>query len=193
LKELCDYGASRGVGIVVWHAYPEGRDDGPGLTRPEARRELFRRCAEAGVKGVKIDFFNSERLEVVRVYEELARLAAEHRMMINFHGSHKPSGEVRTWPNEITREGIREQEYVLWDKLPWEHYAALPFTPHGGGALGFFAGLCAGEISAKHHGRVPDGDGDFFDFVIPLLARSSGRLPSQSVSRPDSESAVGLG
>lgn len=128
LKELCDYGATKGVGIVVWHAYPEGRDDGPGLTRPEARIELFRRCAEAGVKGVKIDFFNSERLEVVRVYEELARLAAEHRLLINYHGSHKPSGEVRTWPNEITREGIREQEYVLWDKLPLEHYAALPFT-----------------------------------------------------------------
>ena len=128
LKEICDYGASRGVGIVVWHAYPEGRDDGPGLTRPEARQEFFRRCAAAGVKGVKIDFFDSERREIVDVYEELARLAADHRIAINFHGAHKPTGEVRTWPNEITREGIREQEYVLWDSLPLEHYAALPFT-----------------------------------------------------------------
>lgn len=128
LKELCEYGAARGVGIVVWHAYPEGRDDSPGLTRPEARQEFFRRCGEAGVRGVKIDFFNSERLEVVRVYEELARLAAENRVTINFHGAHKPTGEVRTWPNEITREGIREQEYVLWSELPLEHYAALPFT-----------------------------------------------------------------
>lgn len=128
LKELCAYAESRGVGIVVWHAYPEGRDDGPGLTRPEARRELFQRCGAAGVKGVKIDFFNSERLEVVRVYTELARLAAENRITINFHGAHKPTGEVRTWPNEITREGIREQEYVLWTELPLDHYAALPFT-----------------------------------------------------------------
>lgn len=128
LKELCEYAARRNVGIVVWHAFPEGRDDGPGLTRPEARRELFRRCQEAGVKGVKIDFFNSERLEIVEAYEDLSRLAAEHRLTINFHGAHKPTGEVRTWPNEITREGIREQEYVLWDRLPLEHYAALPFT-----------------------------------------------------------------
>lgn len=128
LKELCEYGARRGVGIVVWHAYPEGRDDGPGLTKPEARRELFERCAAAGVKGVKIDFFNSERLEVVRVYEELSRLAATHRIAINFHGAHKPTGEVRTWPNEITREGIREQEYLLWEPMPLDHYAALPFT-----------------------------------------------------------------
>ena len=128
LRELCEYGARKGVGIVVWHAFPEGRDDGPGLTRPEARRDLFRRCREAGVKGVKIDFFNSERKEVIEAYEDLARLAAENHLMINFHGANKPTGEVRTWPNEITREGIREQEYVLWDKLPLEHYAALPFT-----------------------------------------------------------------
>lgn len=128
LKEICAYGASQGVGIVVWHAFPEGRDDGPGLTRPEARRELFRHCQEAGVKGVKIDFFNSERKEVIDAYEDLARLAAEHRLLINFHGANKPTGEVRTWPNEITREGIREQEYLLWQEMPLEHYAALPFT-----------------------------------------------------------------
>ncbi len=128
LGELCAYAATKGVAIMVWHAYPEGRDDGPGLTRPEARRELFQRCGAAGVKAVKIDFFNSERLEVVRVYEELSRLAAENRVAINFHGAHKPTGEVRTWPNEITREGIREQEYVLWDSLPLDHCTALPFT-----------------------------------------------------------------
>lgn len=128
LKELCDHAARRGVGIIVWHAYPEGRDDGPGLTRADARRELFARCADAGAQGVKIDFFNSESLEVIQAQEELVRLAAEHRLTINFHGTHKPTGESRTWPNEITREGLREQEYVLWDSLPLEHYTALPFT-----------------------------------------------------------------
>ena len=71
LKELCDYGATKGVGIVVWHAFPEGRDDGPGLTRREARDEFFQRCHEAGVKGVKIDFFDAESLEVVEAWEDL--------------------------------------------------------------------------------------------------------------------------
>lgn len=128
LKELCEYGAQKNVGIFIWHAYPEGRDDSPGLTRRQARQELFRRCKEAGVKGVKIDFFDSERKEVVEVYEDILRQTAEHQLMVNFHGANKPTGEVRTWPHEITREGIREQEYLLWDKLPLEHYGALPFT-----------------------------------------------------------------
>ena len=128
LKELCDYGASKNVGIIAWHAYPEGRDDGPGLTNPEARRDLFQRCREAGAKGVKIDFFDSEDKATVEVYEELRRLAAESQLMISFHGANKPTGETRTWPHETTREGIREQEYLLWDKLSLAHYTALPFT-----------------------------------------------------------------
>ncbi len=138
--ELCRYAADRNVGIVLWHAFPEGRDDGPGLTKIEAREELFRRCAEAGVKGVKIDFFNSESKAVIDAYEDLARRAARHRLAINFHGANKPTGEVRTWPNEITREGIREQEYVLWDFLPLEHYGALPFTRMAVGHADFLPG-----------------------------------------------------
>ncbi len=128
LKELCGYARTRGVGILVWHAYPEGRNDGPGLTRKEARDEFFLRCREAGVQGVKIDFFDSESREVVEAWEDLSRRAAENQMTINFHGANKPTGESRTWPNQITREGIREQEYVLWGELPLPHYAALPFT-----------------------------------------------------------------
>lgn len=61
-------------------------------------------------------------------YEDILRMTAEYQLMVNFHGANKPTGEVRTWPHEITREGIREQEYVLWDQLPLQHYAVLPFT-----------------------------------------------------------------
>jgi len=128
LGELCRYAAERNVGVFLWHAYPEGRNDGPGLTDRANRKELFSKCRAAGVKGVKIDFFDSESKKVVDVYEDILRMTAEHQLMVNFHGANKPTGEVRTWPHEITREGIREQEYLLWDQLPLQHYAALPFT-----------------------------------------------------------------
>jgi hypothetical protein len=128
LDELCRYAAARNVGIFMWHAYPEGRNDGPGLTNRAKREELFQRCKAAGVKGVKIDFFDSESKKIVDVYEDILRMTAEYQLMVNFHGANKPTGEVRTWPHEITREGIREQEYLLWQQLPLHHYAALPFT-----------------------------------------------------------------
>jgi alpha-glucosidase len=138
--ELCRYAAERNVGILLWHSYPEGRDDSPGLTTIEAREELFSQCAKAGVKGVKIDFFDSESKAVIEAYEDLARRAAKYHLMINFHGANKPTGEARTWPNEITREGIREQEHVLWSVLPLEHYGALPFTRMVVGAADFLPG-----------------------------------------------------
>ncbi len=128
LTELCRYGKERNVGIVVWNAYPEGRDDGPGLTNPTVRREFFQKCKDAGVQGVKIDFFDSERKEIIDVYEAILRETAEYQLTINFHGANKPAGEMRTWPHEVAREGLREQEYVLWDQLPLEHYGSLPFT-----------------------------------------------------------------
>src|SRR5690606_16160100 len=139
--ELCDYAAARGVGIFLWHAYPEGRDDSSGLTSPEAREEFFAQCQKAGVKGVKIDFFNSESKATVEACEDLLRRAAKHQLMVNLHGVYKPTGETRTWPNEISREGIREQEYVLWGSLPLSHYAALPFTRVAAGHADFLPGF----------------------------------------------------
>ena len=144
--ELCRYAATRDVGIVLWHAFPEGRDDSPGLSTIESREELFSNCQKAGVKGVKIDFFNSESKAVIDAYEDLLRRAAKYQLMVNFHGANKPTGEVRTWPNEITREGIREQEYVLWDSLPLTHYGALPFTRMAVGHADFLPGY----IQARH-------------------------------------------
>lgn len=120
--------------------FPEGRDDGPGLTTIEAREELFRNCQKAGVRGIKIDFFDSESKEVIDAYEDLLRRAAKYQLMVNFHGANKPTGEARTWPHEVTREGIREQEYVLWSSLPLAHYGALPFTRLATGHADFLPG-----------------------------------------------------
>jgi len=138
--ELCRYAAERNVGIFLWHAYPNGRDDSPGLTTIEAREELFRNCQKAGVKGIKVDFFNSESKRVIEGYEDLLQRSAKYQLMINFHGANKPTGEARTWPNEITREGIREQEYLLWGELPLAHYGALPFTRMAAGHADFLPG-----------------------------------------------------
>jgi alpha-glucosidase len=141
LAELVQYGRERGVGILLWHAYKDNRNDGPGLTTPEARERFLRRCREAGVQGVKIDFFDAESKALVEVREELLRTAAKYQLAVNFHGVNKPTGEPRTWPNEVTREGIREQEYLLWTELPLAHYGALPFTRMAAGHGDFLPGF----------------------------------------------------
>lgn len=129
LKELCDYAASKNVGIWVWRGWRfDEQRQWPGLETPEKREDFFRRCAKAGVKGTKVDFMDSESHDILAFYEDCLRTAARHRVMVNFHGAYKPTGEARTWPNEMTREGVRGLEYNKWDTLPPTHYATVPFT-----------------------------------------------------------------
>lgn len=124
IKELVEYSRARNVGIWVWKSCLD-RERIPGIIGAAPRREFFRKCKEVGVVGVKIDFMNSESLAMIDFYESALRDAAEFGLMVNFHGANKPTGESRTWPNEMTREGI----YGL-ERLPgWARYnTILPFT-----------------------------------------------------------------
>lgn len=120
LKELVGFSRERGVGIWLWRHSRE-------LRTPEARRAFFAQCRDAGVVGVKLDFFDHEAKEVIDLYYILLREAAEHKLMVNFHGANKPAGEARTWPNELIREGVRGMESSRLKERAW-HNTTLPFT-----------------------------------------------------------------
>jgi alpha-glucosidase len=131
LRELTTYAAGKKVGIWVWKRWKTGRTEGvemEGLDDPAGRREFFRRCREAGVAGIKIDFMDSESKSIVDFYADVLKDAAAVQLMIDFHGANKPTGESRPYPNEMTREGVRGLEYNKWSALPPGHYVSLPFT-----------------------------------------------------------------
>jgi len=120
LRDLVEEGRKRGVGIWLWKHSKE-------LREAEARRAFFGMCRSVGAAGVKIDFLDHEAKEVIDHYQVLLAEAAEHRLMVNFHGSNKPAGEERTWPNELVRESVRGMESSrLRDRA--RHDATLPFT-----------------------------------------------------------------
>jgi alpha-glucosidase len=131
LKEVIDDARSRGVGIWLWrHSNTLGDT--------VKRRELFARLQKAGAVGVKVDFLDHEAKEVIDQYHGILRDAAEHRLMVNFHGANKPAGESRTWPNELTREainGMERRKMEAWSEFnatwPFARLLAGPadFTP----------------------------------------------------------------
>lgn len=120
LKELVEYGKQYGVGIWLWRHTKELRD-------PKSRHAFFTSCREAGVVGVKLDFFDHEAREVVDFYSVLLREAAENKLMVCFHGSNKPTGEPRTWPNELLRESVKGMESSRLTARA-RHDTTLPFT-----------------------------------------------------------------
>ena len=119
LKDLVDYSRERGVGIILWKHSRDLRDTAK-------RRAFFELCQRAGVKGAKIDFFDHEHKDIVELYEACLRDAAEFKQVINFHGANKPTGESRTWPNELTREAIKGMEGRRVTRASLD--ATLPFT-----------------------------------------------------------------
>jgi alpha-glucosidase len=119
LRDLIQYSRERGVGIWLWKHSKELRD-------PVARRQFFELARDAGAAGVKLDFYDHEAKEVVELYEASLRDAAEFQLLVNFHGSNKPTGESRTFPNELTREAVRGMEARNIPRA--RHDATLPFT-----------------------------------------------------------------
>ncbi|MEK6281916.1 MAG: glycoside hydrolase family 97 N-terminal domain-containing protein [Acidobacteriota bacterium] len=120
LKELVDYSRQQKVGIWLWK-------HSRALRTSEDRSKFFKVCNDAGVVGAKIDFFDHEAKEIIDLYQVLLKEGAEAKIMLDFHGSNKPAGEARTWPNEMTREGIRGLEYRNMETRA-RHNATLPFT-----------------------------------------------------------------
>ena len=124
LRSVCDYAKSQGVKVWLWVHSREVRE-------PGARRAYFQKAAEAGIVGVKVDFPEPTNREWSSWYPETARDAAANRLLIDFHGATAPTGMERTWPNELSREGVRGHEWHITRYrrvLEPQHDTILPFT-----------------------------------------------------------------
>jgi alpha-glucosidase len=103
---------------------------------PEARRAYFQKAVEAGVVGVKIDFPKAADRWWTTWYHDTARDAAAVKLLVDFHGANKPTGMDRTWPNVLTREGVRGHEWHMTRynrTLEPAHDTILPFTRYVAG------------------------------------------------------------
>jgi hypothetical protein len=107
----------------------------------ENRIEEFSKLKKLGVAGVKIDFFESEKQDMIKYYLDILDDAAEYEMMVYFHGCLVPRGWARTYPNLMTYEGVRGAEWYnngpdLTTTAP-EHNTVLPFTRNVIGAMDY--------------------------------------------------------
>jgi alpha-glucosidase len=68
--------------------------------------------------------------------------AAQHQIMVDAHEAVKATGLERTWPNFMTREWARGNEYEAWSEgNPPDHTCILPFTRVLGGPLDYTPGI----------------------------------------------------
>ena len=141
IKELCDYGAKKGVGIWLWYGVNNtghsGYKDSQGnpaypyyslLDEATIVRE-FERISGLGVKGVKVDYYESDTQETMKQMYLCATIAAKNKLMVLFHGCTLPRGESRTLPNVVSFEAVNGTEYYKWFTSPsLENRVSYAFT-----------------------------------------------------------------
>lgn len=137
ITQLIEYANFQNVGIWLW--YNSGGEINKVTERPrdimyqpELRKVEFAKLHKMGVKGVKIDFFNSDKQPVIKLYLDILKDAAENHLMVNFHGCTLPRGWERTYPNLISMEAVRGAENYIFDqnypsRAVW-HNTIYPFT-----------------------------------------------------------------
>jgi alpha-glucosidase len=141
VQELCEYAAGKNVGVILWVVWKSFWDD---IDKAVALYEKW------GVKGVKVDFMQRDDQKVVNFYLEAIKKTADHHLLIDFHGAYKPDGTGRTWPNAITREGVKGMENNKWSRdINPDHDVTLPFTRMVAGPMDYTPGAMVNMDSAN--------------------------------------------
>ena len=120
MEELVAYADEKGVDLWFWYN-SGGRHNFVGeeprniMNDPAKRRAEFAKLQRHGVRGVKVDFWQSDKQDMIAYYHALMADAAEFGIMTNFHGSTIPRGWERTWPHMMTMEAVRGAEFYSFD------------------------------------------------------------------------------
>jgi alpha-glucosidase len=134
LKELVAYANQKNVGLILWAGYYAFNKDIEGICK---------HYSEMGIKGFKVDFMDRDDQPMVQFHVEAARIAAKYRLLIDFHGTYKPTGLHRTYPNVINFEGVFGLEQMKWidssvDQVTYD--VSIPFIRMVAGPLDYTQG-----------------------------------------------------
>lgn len=116
VADIVAYGKEKKIGVFLW--YGVNKFDNVhifDLDNRDTIEEQFAWCESIGAAGVKIDYLNSDSQTSMRIMYDLAECAAEHHLMVVYHGCTNPSGEEVTFPNIVSYEAVRGEEYFKWN------------------------------------------------------------------------------
>jgi|WetSurMetagenome_2_1015567.scaffolds.fasta_scaffold06614_3 alpha-glucosidase len=154
IKKVCNYAKSKGVNIIGHH-----ETGGATINYETQLDSAFAFYNNLGIKYVKTGYVNSKldgkefhhSQYGVLHYQKVAETAAKYHIMIDAHEPIKGTGIQRTWPNFMSREGARGQEYEsLTNGNPPEHETILPFTRLLAGGMDFTPGIFFIDNPEKH-------------------------------------------
>jgi len=145
LKEVASYAKSKNINFI-------GHIETGGAAQSFLAKAdtIFSNYHNLGIKAVKTGYAGGIQTNgeyhhgqfMVNHYREIVKKAAQYHIMIDAHEPIKPTGICRTYPNMMTREGVRGMEWNAWSKgNPPEHHTVLPFTRGLAGPIDYTPGI----------------------------------------------------
>jgi hypothetical protein len=175
IEELVDYAREKGVKINLWYnsgtswvgeGAPQPQDR---MVDPEIRKSEMDWLVSLGVTGIKVDFFLPDNAEMVDYYLDILKDAAEHHLMVDFHGCTIPRGWQRTWPNLMSMESVYGAEMYnngpVMTTRAAAHNATLPFTRNVVGSMDY----TPGTFSDSQHPHITTYA---HELALPILFES---------------------
>ena len=143
IPELVRYGKEKNVGLVLWTLWnPMDKD----------MENILALYEQWGIKGIKVDFMQRSDQYMVNFYERVAKTAMKHKLLVDFHGSFKPSGLQKKYPNVMTFEGVLGMEHTKDSRdINPIHDLILPFTRMTAGPMDYTPGAVTNATAADFY------------------------------------------
>ena len=146
MPEILRYAKEKGVRIWLWLYSSD-------VNRNDAYKEAFKLYQKWGVAGIKIDFMDRDDQYMVDFHRRAAEMTAKYHMLADFHGSYKPTGLHRTYPNVINYEGVHGLETMKWsdasvDQVTYD--VQIPFIRMVAGPMDYTQGAMRNAAKSNY-------------------------------------------
>lgn len=145
LEMLTEYASERNVGLILWAGYWAFDRD---------MEKVCEHYSKMGIKGFKIDFMDRDDQYMVDFHRRAAEMTAKYHLLADFHGSYKPTGLHRTYPNVINFEGVHGLETMKWsgpevDQVTYD--VTVPFIRMMAGPMDYTQGAMRNATRSNYH------------------------------------------
>ncbi len=178
MEELFKYAQGKGVGVFVWYNSNGYWNDAPQCAKQCMSNSIDRKremkwLQECGVKGLKVDFFGSDKQQMMGLYEDILSDANDHGLMIIFHGCTIPRGWERMYPNYVGSEAVLASENLIFNQHFDDNEAfnatLHPFIRNTIGSMEFGGTILNKRLNKTNDGGTYRRTTDVFQIATAVL------------------------
>ncbi len=182
MEKLSRYAQSKGVNLLVWYNSNGFANDAPQGPRGIMNRAIDRKREMAwlqklGVKGIKVDFFGSDKQQTMQLYEDILSDANDYGIQVIFHGCTLPRGWERMYPNYVGSEAALASENVFFNdnaakREPYD-MTLHPFARNTVGSFDWGGVMMNHYMSRDNASRHQRATSDVFEMATAITNQAS--------------------